>query len=192
MALPKEPRQKMINLMYLVLTALLALNVSAEILNAFKTVNNSLIAASSTLDKKNKNIFSSFKAALNDPSTQERAAIWAPKAQKAQALAENMVNYINSLKERVKQSADLDPSNGNFKEDDLEAPTRVMTDPGKAGDSLQNELQKFKDNLLSLDPSIRKEFENSLPIDLSIPKTNNRANQKDWSASYFYMTPEQI
>jgi gliding motility-associated protein GldM len=189
MALPKEPRQKMINLMYLVLTALLALNVSAEILNAFKTVNNSLIAASSTLDKKNKNIFSSFKAALNDPSTQERAAIWAPKAQKAQALAENMVNYINSLKERVKQSADLDPSNGNFKEDDLEAPTRVMTDPGKAGDSLQNELQKFKDNLLSLDPSIRKEFENSLPIDLSIPKTNNRANQKDWSASYFYMTP---
>ena len=35
MALPKEPRQKMINIMYLVLTALLALNVSAEILNAF-------------------------------------------------------------------------------------------------------------------------------------------------------------
>jgi len=43
MALPKEPRQKMINLMYLVLTALLALNVSVEILNAFKTVDASLI-----------------------------------------------------------------------------------------------------------------------------------------------------
>jgi Skp family chaperone for outer membrane proteins len=52
MALPKEPRQKMINLMYLVLTALLALNVSAEILNAFKTVNNSLTTASNTIDKK--------------------------------------------------------------------------------------------------------------------------------------------
>ena len=39
MALPKEPRQKMINLMYLVLTALLALNVSSEILNAFKVVD---------------------------------------------------------------------------------------------------------------------------------------------------------
>ena len=59
MALPKEPRQKMINMMYLVLTAMLALNVSAEILNAFKTVNNSLTAASTTLDKKNSNIFSS-------------------------------------------------------------------------------------------------------------------------------------
>ena len=43
MSLPKEPRQKMINMMYLVLTALLALNVSAEILNAFKTVNRSKI-----------------------------------------------------------------------------------------------------------------------------------------------------
>ena len=63
MALPKEPRQKMINLMYLVLTALLALNVSAEILNAFKTVNSSLNAASSTLDKKNNNIFTAFESA---------------------------------------------------------------------------------------------------------------------------------
>ena len=36
MSLPKEPRQLMINLMYLVLTAMLALNVSSEILHAFK------------------------------------------------------------------------------------------------------------------------------------------------------------
>ena len=42
MALPKEPRQKMINIMYLVLTALLALNVSSEILNEFKVVDKSL------------------------------------------------------------------------------------------------------------------------------------------------------
>ena len=50
MSLPKEPRQKMINMMYLVLTALLALNVSAEIINAFKTVDNSLVKSNSTLD----------------------------------------------------------------------------------------------------------------------------------------------
>jgi len=36
MSLPKEPRQKMINMMYLVLTALLALNVISEILNALR------------------------------------------------------------------------------------------------------------------------------------------------------------
>ena len=42
MSIPKEPRQLMINLMYLVLTALLALNVSAEVMNAFKTIDESL------------------------------------------------------------------------------------------------------------------------------------------------------
>jgi hypothetical protein len=43
MSLPKEPRQRMINFMYLVLTAMLALNVSSEIINAFKIVNSSLV-----------------------------------------------------------------------------------------------------------------------------------------------------
>ena len=42
MSIPKEPRQLMINLMYLVLTALLALNVSAEVMNAFLSINKSL------------------------------------------------------------------------------------------------------------------------------------------------------
>ena len=42
MSIPKEPRQLMINLMYLVLTALLALNVSAEVMNAFLSIDKSL------------------------------------------------------------------------------------------------------------------------------------------------------
>ena len=42
MSIPKEPRQLMINLMYLVLTAMLALNVSAEVMNAFFDLDESL------------------------------------------------------------------------------------------------------------------------------------------------------
>jgi gliding motility-associated protein GldM len=189
MALPKEPRQKMINLMYLVLTALLALNVSAEILNAFKTVNNSLVAASSTLDNKNKNIFSAFQSALSDASTHERAAIWEPNAQKAQTQANLMVAYIDGLKQRVLNAAQYSTKTNKYNESDLEAPTRVMTDPGKAGDSLRIALQNYKNALLSIDPAIGKEFANSLPIDLTIPTTTNTANKNNWSASYFYMTP---
>ena len=190
MALPKEPRQKMINLMYLVLTALLALNVSAEILNAFKTVNNSLTAASSTLDKKNTNIFNSFKAELNDPSTHERAAKWAPKAQQAHDLSEAIISYINGLQSKVAEAAGYKLGDStSYREDDLEAATRVMTDPGTEGKVLHDKLEKFKNDLLAIDPSIKAQFQNSLPIDLAIPKTNNKANQNDWAASYFYMTP---
>ena len=191
MALPKEPRQKMINLMYLVLTALLALNVSAEILNAFKTVDHSLTAASATLDQKNTNIFTLFNSALNDASTKDRASKWAPKAKQAKDLSDQMINYIHGLKIRVKDAADWNPADSTFREDDLEAATRIMTDPGKAGDSLHIELGEVRAVLLSLieDPVDRQKFANSLPIDTTIFKTNNSANQKDWSASYFYMTP---
>ena len=50
MSIPKEPRQLMINIMYLVLTALLALNVSAEIFNAFEMVDEGLTTANKSLD----------------------------------------------------------------------------------------------------------------------------------------------
>ena len=80
MALPKEPRQKMINLMYLVLTALLALNVSAEILNAFKTVERSLATTNSTINTSTETILQSFEdIKKNDPSKREKADIWQPK-----------------------------------------------------------------------------------------------------------------
>ena len=42
---PETPRQKMIGMMYLVLTAMLALNVSADILNGFSLVDNSLYSS---------------------------------------------------------------------------------------------------------------------------------------------------
>ncbi len=50
MSIPKEPRQLMINLMYLVLTAMLALNVSAEIMNAFKVIDDSLVESRGIAD----------------------------------------------------------------------------------------------------------------------------------------------
>jgi len=53
MSIPKEPRQLMINIMYLVLTALLALNVSAEIFNAFEMVDEGLTSANASLDESN-------------------------------------------------------------------------------------------------------------------------------------------
>ena len=84
MSLPKEPRQKMINMMYLVLTALLALNVSAEILNAFKTVNNSIIKSNTVVtEKNNRDLYMHSKIALNDPQTAANAQSGLPKPKQA-------------------------------------------------------------------------------------------------------------
>ena len=188
MALPKEPRQKMINLMYLVLTALLALNVSSEILNAFKTVNRSLMNANGIIDAKNKSVFASFEAKLNDSKTHDKALIWKPKAELAGKLGDDMTTYLEGLKVELMKAAGQTTPGGPFKEDNLDAATHLfLTMP--TGQQLFERLTKFKSDLLNVDSSVAREFAQSLPVDLSIPPSNNEASQKTWAYGYFHMTP---
>ncbi|MBQ1722722.1 MAG: gliding motility protein GldM, partial [Muribaculaceae bacterium] len=48
-----SPRQKMINLMYIVLTAMLALNVSSEVMNGFTQVQSGLLRSNRTITARN-------------------------------------------------------------------------------------------------------------------------------------------
>src|SRR5215204_1001768 len=109
MALPKEPRQKMINLMYLVLTALLALNVSAEILNAFKTVERSLTTTNRTINESTETIMASFEEKKKDPASAAKANQWAPKAEQAIQLTKDINSYIEGLKGQIMKEAGFDP-----------------------------------------------------------------------------------
>jgi gliding motility-associated protein GldM len=199
MSLPKEPRQKMINIMYLVLTALLALNVSAEILNAFKTVDRSLMTASGIAEQKNIDIFNSFKKKIDEPKTREKALIWLPRAEKAKILADDVYQYVEALKTELKKEADFRVVDGKeeYKEDDLEAATRLfISSPpsGKAkGKELFDKLKAFKDQLLAINDTITKEIGQNLPLDLHIPNTatitGDDKGKQDWAYSYFHMTP---
>ncbi|MGB4078103.1 MAG: hypothetical protein WBK43_06250, partial [Prolixibacteraceae bacterium] len=58
---PETPRQRMINMMYLVLTAMLALNVAAETLEAFRVIDGSLIQTLGAVDSKNKQVYLAFE-----------------------------------------------------------------------------------------------------------------------------------
>ncbi|MEN9697174.1 MAG: gliding motility protein GldM [Bacteroidota bacterium] len=195
MALPKEPRQKMINIMYLVLTALLALNVSSEILNAFKTIDQSLNNANSIIQKKNEDIYKSLNNKLNDPKTHEQAAIWAPKAEKAHSLADDLIKEIDGLKVELKKESGLKLVDGKekFNEDNLEAATRLFVESkggaGSRGADLFNKLKKFKQDLSDLDPKIAEKVIPNLSLDLSIPASENQVANKDWGYAYFNMTP---
>ncbi len=192
MSLPKEPRQKMINMMYLVLTALLALNVSSEILNAFKTVNNSILHANLVVDDKNATTFKSFQSKLKKPETAEKAAIWWPKAEQAKKLSEGMSKYIEDLKTDLKTAAKgekLGTPDETFSDDDLEASTHLLVE-GPAGKELEQKLVEYKKQLLAILPEKKAEFEKSLPLDVTVPKAQNGdLGQKDWANSYFHMTP---
>ena len=189
MALPKEPRQKMINLMYLVLTALLALNVSSEILNAFKVVDKSLQNSSSNLAAANTTLYASLTEKLADPKTAEKAKIWEPKAEQAKKLSDDFNAYIDGLKTELKKASDLTMVDGkeSFKEDNLDAATRLFDTQGK-GKELEAKLAAYRKSMLDIDPEIRAKFEKTLPIDID-PPTGQDGTKKDFTNAYFHMTP---
>lgn len=189
MSLPKEPRQKMINMMYLVLTALLALNVSSEILNAFKTVNNSLEKTNTTVDKSSQTVFESLTEKMSDPTSKVKAEYWQPKARQVMDLSKAIFTGIQKYKDQILREAGGDPNNKDktFKEDNLDIATRIMVEKGE-GKKLYAALEKYKKDVLAVDPAIDSAFKNSLQIDLTMPPTKNKGNNS-WEAAYFRMVP---
>ena len=190
MSLPKEPRQKMINMMYLVLTALLALNVSAEILNAFKTVNNSLNTSNAVLNSSTDKVFTAFAEYKGDPKNAANANIWEPKALKVKQYSLVVSNKIDSLKARLMKESGYDPANGDttYNVDNLDAPTRVMDKEGE-GEKLRAMLVQYKKDVLEVDPKIKAEYASKLPINTDVPKSQTGATANSWTTAYFHMTP---
>lgn len=184
MALPKEPRQKMINLMYLVLTALLALNVSAEVIEAFRTVDKSLTNSNLNIDAANSTLFKSFAAKKADPQTKANAEIWGAKADQAQKLSDDFMKYLEDLKVQLKTGSGLTKGeNGEeeYKLDDLNASSRLM-DTEKKGKELDDKLRAYRNAMLNIDPEIKKQFETTFPVEVS-------ADGKDNTTASFRMMP---
>ena len=76
---PISPRQKMINLMYVVLMALLALNVSSEVLNGFSIVEDSLNRTTGNSSKQNLAIYQTFEEQMK--ANPQKTKVWYDKAQ---------------------------------------------------------------------------------------------------------------
>ena len=60
----QTPRQKMIGMMYLVLTALLALNVQKEVLNAFVIVDEGLTKMNENYENNNSDLYATLNQAV--------------------------------------------------------------------------------------------------------------------------------
>ncbi|MDB5201603.1 MAG: gliding motility protein GldM [Ferruginibacter sp.] len=198
MALPKEPRQKMINLMYLVLTALLALNVSSEILNAFKVVDASLVTSNTNISSANKTLYTSLLEKVNDEKTREKATPWNEKAVQAKALSDGINTYIDDIKKQLKEAAGLEMVTidgklvEKYKEDDLEAATRLFGNgPGgkNLGEDFQKRLNDYRAKMLNLDPGFKSQYEATFPVDAIKPVKGQDGKEKDFTEAYFHMTP---
>jgi gliding motility-associated protein GldM len=156
-----SPRQKMINMMYLVLIALLALNISNEILKAFHLMEVSFNKANQTLTDKNKAIMDAFKAVEEDPAKAVRAKKWADKAREVQKISENFVKEIEKDKKAIEVAAEgrKEPEQGQTgimemkRGEDMEGHKHYLgTDDNKPGrgDALRKLIDDTRKNMLNV------------------------------------------
>jgi gliding motility-associated protein GldM len=134
------PRQKMINMMYLVLTALLALNVSQEVLNAFKIVNDGLKTSNSSLKGKNELIYEQFAAQAADvPKAKELY----PIAMEVKQISKQIFDDIEQYKKQIIDgSKGINPESGDIvQRDNIDVTTRIFVENGgKKGKDLYKKL----------------------------------------------------
>jgi len=198
MASAKEtPRQKMIGMMYLVLTALLALNVSKDILDAFIVVNKGLENTNTNFTDRNENLYTQFDLAKSiDP------VLVTPNWKKAQEIKKQSAEisqYIDQLQkqlvaktEGISQSiADtLQMVNINSK-DNYDTPTNILignSEDGSAGASreLKNKLIGYKTELSNC---ISAEDKNKVKVDINTDDPKQSEDNENWEMYNFYHRP---
>lgn len=150
--------------MYLVLTALLALNVSTDVLDAFGIIDEGLAKTGNTIENKNGEIYSEFEAALLLNESKTRA--WYQKAFEVKRRADSLDTYIQDLKIKVLSEAERGKIDGivvdgeinrdNIKaKTDYDTPNRIMiggdlTDKSEAR-ILKKKIESFREFLLNIE-----------------------------------------
>ena len=138
-------RQKMINLMYLVFIAMVALNVSSEVLSGFVLVERSLTHTIEGAQQSNDNIMKGLSTAYaKNPS---KAEPWYRKGLALTAYADSIYNEIDQLRLLIAQEADGKDANPNdvARKDDMNAPTTVMLNPlTRRGAKLRESIDAFR------------------------------------------------
>ena len=206
MSIPKEPRQLMINLMYLVLTALLALNVSAEVMNAFFTLEKSMIVSNDIVSRSNQKVLEAIQAEADayksDTTKQEVLA----KAQQAVAIADDFHQYMEGVYDKIFTEAGGEdpkkPGQGIPKDKkNKDLTTRILVEGTKAepaiGQDIYEKIIETRDKLIALVADDKKEqLREQMPLGLGIEdwKSNldpKKAKNKSltWEAHKFRQLP---
>lgn len=195
----ETPRQKMIAMMYLVLTALLALNVSKQILDAFVLVNESIETTNENFSTKLQNTYAKFKVQYQlNPN---KVGPYWEKAQVAQKLSVDLNKYIDSLRVVIIQLTDgydtfKEASSISMKDvkrkDNYDRPTQFFignSHDGSSGEArrLRDRIEVFKTKMLELvDPKYRNSIK--IGLDTKGPFYDMDGQKQPWEMHNFYRT----
>jgi gliding motility-associated protein GldM len=186
---PVSPRQRMINLMYIVLMAMLALNISSEVLNGFSIVEESLNRTTNSSSLENEALYGDFSEQLKKNPAKVRA--WFEKATEVKNMSDSLYNFAQQLKEAIVKEADgTEGDVHNIKKvDNLDAAASVMLSPvsGK-GKKLYDAINSYRERILKYvtDPRQRKIIESNLST--KVPHKHNTLG-KNWQEYMFDNMP---
>lgn len=182
---PETPRQRMISLMYLVLTAMLALNVDKSVLDAFAMVNQSFMKTIENFTAKNARVYYDFNSAAQE--NPQKAGELNRQVMRVKSQSDSLYNYVAQLKQMIVKKADGpagDVNNIDHK-DDMNFAAELMI-VRKNGTALKKAIEKYRASLLSLvdpkDSSLIAAINKSL--DTSAPK-GVEGQTPSWEISKF-------
>jgi len=194
----ETPRQKMIAMMYLVLTALLALNVSKEILNAFLVVNESIDVTNQKFSQKIDETYIKFQEQYQ--INPEKVGVHWDKAKRARNYTNHIEKYIDSIKyelisqtegitfEQAKTIALIDVK----KKDNYDTPTNFfITSDTKKGvaDAMVDSLNDYRDRMLKIvDEGRRPIYEQRLGLKTDGMYKDANGKEHNWKHHNFYHT----
>lgn len=203
---PETPRQRMISMMYLVYTALLALNVSADILNAFQTVGESVEVTNKIMAGKAESAYTAFENAYNG-NPGKVGENWA-KAQEVRKKTKVMLDYIDNMKyELIAVSEGLEGGAAEAKKrfekegfsmiekkDNYDGPTNYFlagTEDGSAGKAIEfrKKIEAYQADILKYiqNEGYKKQFKKYL-IKTEGTWKDAAGDSKNWQMYNFYHT----
>ena len=158
----------MINLMYIVLTAMLALNVSSDVLDGFTQVHQGLNRSNTNVSGRNDAIYNRLAAfAKENPG---KGQVWFDRATEVRQQTNSLYGLIDSLKLAIVQKADGPEGNPDnlIARDDLEAAAVVMLNPAnRRGEYLRKRVDEYRKYVTSFtdDPKKKASIEAALSSD---------------------------
>ena len=178
---PVSPRQKMINLMYVVLMAMLALNVSNEVLNGFSIVEESLNRTTENAAKENLAIYEDFDQQMQ--ANPQKVREWYEKAQRVKLASDSLYNLAAELKQAIAYEAD--GSDGNpaklINKEDLEAANQVMLAPGRGrGESLKQAIDIYREGILKMVTDTAQQRRIASDLTTEVPSTGLGKNWQEY------------
>jgi gliding motility-associated protein GldM len=210
----ETPRQKMIGMMYLVLTALLALNVSAEVLEAFGNITRGIDDSIKVAEQSNANLYTMINQRVSSAGDDENAKLVGERSKKVSEIVANLNSELEALKKEIVET-DADQTYEQYLNGTEDYPPLKLVDPKNidvatmllvekgakpksGGEELMEKINQARTDLVDLfdglaitkrDPDFQKSLSEKITLRADDDPDEKEVAKRDWEYKTFNSIP---